>query len=73
MVREAVQAKGRKEVVSRERRSAHRRLPGYSALLDVHSAQAHYMLFPLGEVTPQASRCFPGRAFDKMLHHEESA
>ena len=48
MVREAVQAKGRKEVVSRERRSAHRRLPGYSALLDVHSAQAHYMLFPLG-------------------------
>ena len=25
---------------------------GYSALLDVHSAQAHYMLFPLGEVTP---------------------
>ena len=71
MVREAVQAKGRKEVVSRERRSAHRRLPGYSALLDVHSAQTHYMLFPLGEWHPRhwgafqaglSTRCFTTRS-----------
>ena len=44
---------------------------GYSALLDVHSAQAHYMLFPLGEWHPRhwgafqaglSTRCFTTRS-----------
>ena len=44
---------------------------GYSALLDVHSAQTHYMLFPLGEWHPRhwgafqaglSTRCFTTRS-----------
>ena len=42
-----------------------------TARCTLSSSTLHALSF--GEVTPQALRCFPGRAFDKMLHHEESA